>query len=160
MQWLGASKWVIGLSFTLFALPLLLFNLYGGRLADAARRRQSIILMGTALQALTVATYVISRSAWFSIAVSVVEAGAMSLTGPSLAAAVMDHTPDHLRGTIQGWFQASGTLGATLMALASGPLLQSQPNRPFALGTVVLLLTTVGVGLSWKPWRSEVSQEL
>lgn len=153
MAWLGASRWVIGLSFTLYALPLFAFNLVGGRIADRPHRRQLIIVAGTMLQALTVLGYALSRSAWLSIAISVVEAGAMSLTGPALSAAVMEDTPNELRGGLQSWFQASGTLGATIMALVSGPLLVKDPNHPFYLGAAVLWLTSLGVAGVWKPWR-------
>ncbi|MCL5116988.1 MAG: MFS transporter [Firmicutes bacterium] len=159
MQWLGATKWVIGLSFTLFALPLLFFNIFGGRLADRVSRRHATILWGTGLQAITVVFYIISHSPWFSIAVSIIEAAAMSLTGPALSASVMDHSPDSVHGAVQGLFQASGTFGATLMALASGPLLVSRPNHPFYLGASVLLATTVGVGLVWRSGR-RVAQKL
>jgi DHA1 family multidrug resistance protein-like MFS transporter len=153
MQWLGAGKWIIGLSFTLFALPLLAFNVLGGRLADRRSRRRWIILAGALLQAITVGVYVISRSLWLSIFVSVIEAGAMSLTGPALSASVMDVSPANYRGTVQGWFQASGTLGAAALALASGPLLVRAPNHPFVLGAIVLGATTLGVALLWRPWR-------
>lgn len=127
MQWLHASRLVIGLSFTLFGLPLLLFNVVGGRLADYRRRRPIIILAGTSLQTLTVGFYIVSHSALWSIVVSVVEAGAMSLTGPALSASVMDAVPSKMHGTVQGLFQASGTLGAALLALLSGPLLVIAP---------------------------------
>lgn len=150
MQWLGASRWLIGVSFTLFALPLLLFNLLGGRAADRTDRRTLLIVAGTGAQALLVAVYVASRSAWLSIGVSVVEAAAISLAGPALSAAVMDQSPEHMHGTVQGVFQASGTFGATLLALASGPLLVASPNRPFLLGSIVLVVTAIGVSVVWR----------
>lgn len=153
MQSLGAGKWIIGLSFTLFALPLLFFNVASGRLADLPGRRRWIILAGAFLQTLTVLFYVLSRSLWLSIFVSVIEAGAMSLTGPAMSAAVMESSPTTHHGTVQGWFQASGTLGAAVLALASGPLLVGHPSHPFALGAIVLGVTTVGVTLVWKPWQ-------
>lgn len=159
MQWLGASKWVIGLSFSLFGLPLLFFNIYGGRLADRRHLRRWTILAGNMLQTMTVMVYIVAHSPWLAIAVSVVEAGAMSLTGPALSASVMENVPASLHGRVQGWFQASGTLGATLMALASGPLLVGAPNHPFILGCAVLLATTAGVAAVWRPWRTQ-SQKL
>ncbi len=149
MRWLGATPWVIGLSFTLFSLPLLLFNLAGGRLADRVSRRTVIIILGTGLQTFTVALYIVVRIPLLAIAISVAEAAAMSLTGPALSSSVMEHTPNALRGAVQGAFQASGTLGATLMALASGPLLAIRPNHPFYLGASMLLVTTVGVAVVW-----------
>jgi DHA1 family multidrug resistance protein-like MFS transporter len=158
MQYLGASKWVIGLSFTLFSGPLLLLQLFGGRAADRAGRR-GLMVAGLALETLTVGFYVISRSAWLSIWVSVLEAAAMSLIGPALSASVMTRAPEDLHGAVQGWFQASGTLGAAVLALASGPLLVGHPNHPFILGAAVLMVTTIGAAVIWKPWRPD-SQKL
>jgi len=154
MRWLGAEPWLIGISFSLFGLPLLLFNIYGGRLADHRAWRHWTILSGTGLQAITVALYIVSRSAWLSIAISVIEAGALSLTGPALSASVMDKIPESAYGRVQGWFQASGTLGATLMALASGPLLVVRPNHPFILGTTVLIAATALAAMIWRPWQT------
>ncbi len=154
MQSLGAGKWIIGLSFTLFGLPLLIFNVLGGRLADYRSERHRIILGGMLLQTATLILYVVSHSMGFSIAVTVVEAAAMSLTGPALSAAVMHGIPDGYTGMVQGWFQASGTLGAAILALASGPLLVERASHPFILGAAVLGATTLGIALVWKPWRS------
>ncbi len=153
IQSLGAGKWLIGVSFTLFSLPLLLFNVAGGRIADRQARRHAVILAGTGLQTLTLVAYVLSHSAWLSIGVSVIEAAAMSLTGPALSAAVMERVPISQNGAVQGWYQASGTLGATLLALASGPLLPGHPSHPFVLGAVVLFATSLGVAGRWRPWR-------
>ncbi|NMP21828.1 MFS transporter [Sulfobacillus harzensis] len=150
MRWLGASRWLIGVSFTLFALPLLVFNLWGGRVADRRGTRHRAIVIGTTFQALLVASYVVVRSAWLAIVLSMVEAAAMSLTGPALSAVVMDAAPSQLRGALQGAFQATGTLGAALMALASGPLLVSQPNHPFYLGAMVLMAAAAFSGLWWR----------
>lgn len=158
MQYLGATKWVIGLSFTLFSGPLLLLQIFGGRAADRAGRR-GLMVFGLALQTLTLSFYVVSHSAWLSIWASVVEAAAMSLIGPSLSASVMDRAPQALHGAVQGWYQASGTLGAALLALASGPLLVGHPNHPFILGAAVMLVTTIGAAVIWKPWRAN-SQKL
>lgn len=155
MQSLGAGKWLIGLSFTLFGLPLLLFNLWGGRMADRRASRHAVILAGSILQAMTMVVYVLTHSAWLAIGVSVIEAGAMSFTGPALSASVMEGVPVHQNGTVQGWFQASGTLGATLLALASGPLLPGHPSHPFILGAVVLVATSIGAAVVWKPWRRQ-----
>ena len=158
MQYLGATKWVIGLSFTLFSGPLLLLQVFGGNVADRAGRR-GLMVAGMALQTITMAIYVVSHSAWLSIWVSVVEAAAMSLVGPALSASVMARAPEELHGAVQGWYQASGTLGAAILALASGPLLVGHPNHPFILGTAVLLVATIGAAAIWKPWRPN-SQKL
>ncbi len=120
MHWLGASRWLIGRSFTFFALPLMLFNLWGGRVADRVSVRHRSIVLGTAFQAVTVALYIIVRSPWLAIVVSMIEAGTMSFTGPALSAQVMDAAFAHMRGAVQGIFQAVGTLGAATLRWSAG----------------------------------------
>ncbi|MCY0863346.1 MAG: MFS transporter [Sulfobacillus sp.] len=150
MRGLGASNWVIGLSFSLFSLPLLLFSLWNGRLADRPGERRRWVLAGALLQTAIVVFYIVSRWAWASIAASVLEALAISLSGPALTTMVMESAPPDARGQVQGWFQASGTLGATVLALVSGLLLPYGTTRPFVAGAAWLLGVTVVIGWRWR----------
>lgn len=143
MRFLGASNLVIGLSFTFFAVPLLASNFLGGKLANARSRRNALILGGSLLNAGTVFLYVASKSVWLSIVVSMVEAFSMSLIGPALQAQLMDDLPPNLRGTVQGRFQAVGTLGSLVMAVASGVLMIHSIRDPFWAGAGLLVLTTL-----------------
>ena len=148
MKFLGASNVVIGLSFTFFAVPLLLSNFIGGRLANARARRKALIFGGSLLNAGTVFLYVASHSVWLSIGVSMVEAISMSLIGPALQAQLMNDIPRNMRGTVQGRFQAVGTLGSLVMAIASGLLMIHSIRDPFWAGAGLLVVTTAVFGLS------------
>lgn len=148
MRFLGASNLVVGLSFTCFAIPLLLSNFVGGRLANARARRNALIFGGSLLNAGTVFLYIASRSVWLSIVVSIVEAISMSLIGPALQAQLMNAIPQQMRGTVQGRFQAVGTLGSLVMAIASGLLMIHSIRDPFWAGAGLLVLTTVVFGLT------------
>ncbi len=143
MRFLGASNLVIGLSFTFFAVPLLVSNFLGGRLANARSRRGALIFGGSLLNAGTVFLYIASRSVWLSIGVSMLEAFSMSLIGPALQAQLMDRIPRELRGTVQGKFQAVGTLGSLVMAIASGVLMIHSIRDPFWAGAGLLVVTTL-----------------
>lgn len=146
MARLGATHIVIGLSWTLFALPYLLFNFLAGRLADHAARRSALIYFGAALNGVIVILYTVSDSPWLSIALSVAEAVAMSLITPALSADVMSHASDATRGKVQGIFQSSGTLGSFFMALLSGYLLPYGPKIALGAGAALLFLSMAG---SW-----------
>ncbi len=148
MKFLGASNVVIGLSFTFFAVPLLLTNFLGGRLANARSRRKALILGGSLLNVATVFLYIASRSVWLSIVVSMVEAISMSFIGPALQAQLMHAIPRHLRGTIQGRFQAMGTLGALVMSITSGILMIHSIRTPFWAGAGLMAGTTLAFALT------------
>lgn len=142
MKSLGASNIIIGLSFTFFAIPLLLSNFMGGALANLPSRRRVLIIYGSGLNAITVVLYIVSHNVWLSIAISVVEAIAMSLIGPALQSMLLSQVPIAWRGTIQGRFQAAGTLGALVMALCSGILMTHDIKTPFWVGAGLLVATT------------------
>ncbi len=141
MKSLGASNLVIGLSFTLFAIPLLLSNFLGGALANRPGWRRKLIIWGSFLNAITVILYIVSQNAWLSIGISVLEAVAMSFIGPALQALLLSQTPEARRGTVQGQFQAVGTLGALVMATSSGILMTYNIKTPFWAGATLLVAT-------------------
>ncbi len=141
MERLGASQVLIGLSWTLFALPYLLFNFPAGRLADHVSWRSRLIYSGALLNALIVLMYTLSDRVWLSMALSVAEAVAMSLITPALSAKVMAGGRGDMAGRVQGVFQASGTLGAFVMALMSGYLLPYGPKYALAAGASILLVS-------------------
>jgi DHA1 family multidrug resistance protein-like MFS transporter len=152
MERLGASRVLIGLSWTLFALPYLLFNFPAGRLADHKAWRPKLIYAGAVLNALIVLLYTVSGQVWLSMGLSVVEAVAMSLITPALSAEVMAMGVGGLAGRVQGVFQASGTLGAFVVALISGYLLPYGPRYALGAGAVILIASVI-VSKLWVPAR-------
>ncbi len=149
MQGIGASRIEISLSWTLFALPYLLFNFLAGRLADKPTRRPLLIYGGAMLNGVIIMLYIWSHSPWLSIVLSSVEAVAMSLITPALNADVMSLATPASHGRIQGIFQASGTLGSFALALLSGYLLPRGASFALGAGALVLFLSVV-ISLMWK----------
>ncbi|MCY0881843.1 MAG: MFS transporter, partial [Firmicutes bacterium] len=135
---LGGAQWLIGLSFTLFAVPYLLFNWLGGRLANQARYRVKMILGGAWMTGVMVIIYAVSHHLWVVLMVSSLEAVVMSLISPAVMAAVMDLSDESLHGTVSGVFQAFGMLGSVVLALGSGWLLPYSIRAPFWWGDAVL----------------------
>ncbi len=140
MRNIGAGPLLISLSWTLFALPYLLFNFLAGRLADSSASRPLLIYGGAVLNGVIVILYTLSHYPWLSIALSSLEAIAMSLITPALNADVMSLATAATRGRVQGIFQSAGTLGAFVLALLSGYLLPYGAVAAFRVGALVLFL--------------------
>lgn len=142
MRGLGASQWVIALSFTLFGLPYLLFNWIGGRIADRWRHfRGHWIAWGTLVIIITVIGYALSRTVLTALIIGTVEAIAVSVVNPNLQAALMDLSPAQQRGQIQGISQGLGTLGAAISAIIAGRLLPISAATAFYYGALYLFVT-------------------
>jgi DHA1 family multidrug resistance protein-like MFS transporter len=138
----GASTFVIGISITLFALPMLLLATPGGRLADRADRR---VILGIAL-AVTgacAATYPWLHSIALILALGTVEAVGFVMVEPSLYATLSETAPAHRRGRMMGTgglFQFGGSaIGASVL----GALYGVREGIPFWGGGATLLLMSV-----------------
>jgi DHA1 family multidrug resistance protein-like MFS transporter len=126
----GNSPLIIGLSVSLFALPILLLARAGGRLADRADRRK-LVTAGMLVVAACAATVILE---------------------PSLFAVIGDSTPETLRGRamgIGGLYQFSGmAFGAAVL----GSLYGVNAGLPFWCGGGILLAGAL-VCATWLPGR-------
>lgn len=146
---LGAPSWVIGASWTVFALPLMGTNFIGGRLADHVPWRKRLVLTATFAEAGIVLAYTFLKSPIWAIAVSSLESVTVAMSSPSLNAAVMEEAHAGERGAVQGRLQAYGSAGSLTLAVAAGYLLAWHLTAPFLLGATVLAVIAAAVGLSW-----------
>ena len=134
----GYGTLVIGLSITLFAVPLLLLARPGGRLADRADRR-AILGVCLALVGTCALTYPGLRSLAVIFTVGTVEACGIVMVEPSLYAVISESAPAAARGRamgIGGFVQFGGSaLGAGLL----GSLYGVTEGLPFWIAGGVLL---------------------
>ena len=132
-----ASTVVIGLSISLFALPMIFLATPGGRLADRSDRRV-ILAACFAGTACCCATYPFLRSIPVIIALGCVEACCIVMCEPSLYASIGDGAPEEARGGamgIGGLFQFGGSAtGAALL----GSLYGVREGLPFWAGAGTL----------------------
>ena len=138
----GYGPLVIGISISLFAIPILALARTGGRLADRFERRW---LVGPALLtvATTAATYPFFRNLAVILVVGTVEAIAVVVIEPSLFAVIGDTAPEDARGRamgVGGMFEASGL---TLGAAALGSLYGITEGLPFWGGSATLVAAAV-----------------
>jgi MFS transporter, DHA1 family, multidrug resistance protein len=147
----GNSPLIIGLSVSLFALPILLLARAGGRLADRVDRRK-LVTAGMLVVALCASTYPFLRLLAVILVVGAIEAVATVILEPSLFAVIGDSTPETLRGRamgIGGLYQFSGmAFGAAVL----GSLYGVNAGLPFWCGSGILLCGAL-VCAAWLPGR-------
>lgn len=119
----GNSSLVIGLTISLFAVPLLILARPGGRLADRSNRRW-LMVASFAVSGACAAVYPALRSLGPIIALGVVEACAYVLVEPTMFAVIGDSSSARERGRamgIGGLFQFGGmAFGALVLGALYG----------------------------------------
>jgi MFS transporter, DHA1 family, multidrug resistance protein len=154
----GNSPLIIGLSVSLFALPILLLARAGGRLADRADRRK-LVTAGMLVVAACAATYPFLQFLAVILVVGAIEAVATVILEPSLFAVVGDSTPAALRGRamgLGGLYQFSGmAFGAAVL----GSLYGLNAGLPFWGGSGILLCGALVCAL-WLPGHAAVASHV
>jgi MFS family permease len=119
----GNSSLVIGITISLFAVPLLILARPGGRLADRSNRRW-LMVASFAVSGGCAALYPTLRSLGLIIALGTVEACAYVLIEPTMFAVISDSTNPQDRGRamgIGGLFQFGGmAFGALVLGALYG----------------------------------------
>lgn len=138
----GNSAFVIGLSISLFAVPILLLAGQGGRLSDRLDRRR-LVPAAMLVTAACAASYPLLRSLAVILIIGTVEALAFVFLEPSLLAVIGDSAPEHERGQamgVGGFFQFGGSaLGAAVL----GSLYGVREGIPFWGGAAMLVLAAL-----------------
>jgi DHA1 family multidrug resistance protein-like MFS transporter len=138
----GYDSLVIGLSISLFAVPILLLTGKGGRLSDRADRRL-LVPAALCVVAACASTYPWLRNILPILAVGTVEALAVLVVEPSLFAVISESTTASLRGRamgVGGLFEAGGgAFGAGVL----GALYGIAEPLPFLGGATVCLLAAL-----------------
>jgi MFS transporter, DHA1 family, multidrug resistance protein len=150
----GNSPLIIGLSVSIFALPILVLARAGGRLADRADRRK-LVSAGLLAVAACAATYPFLRVLAVILVVGAIEAVATVILEPSLFAVIGDSTPAALRGRAMGLGGLYQFSGMAFGAAALGSLYGLNPGLPFWGGSGILLGGALVCAL-WLPRRPTV----
>jgi MFS family permease len=145
----GAETWLIGLTLSLFTLPMIFLAPIGGR---EAQRRGPLRVVSVSLTIATICTfsYGVLPSLWMLLAVSLVHAVADSFTMPSnQVAAALGSPPEHLSAA-QGLLGATGLAAAGLTGLVAGYVYEEAGRIAVCTGTAVLmagfLITAITLG--------------
>jgi DHA1 family multidrug resistance protein-like MFS transporter len=145
MKAIGATDWEVGLSFSLFALPLVLTAPLAGWASDRFDRRW-LAVGGTASTALIAPLYPVLTSVPAVIGVGVLEASSAAFAEPSINAFLMSAVPDDQRGRAVGTVGTAETAAKAVGALIGGTFFGLGLWVPFVLsGIVGLSLILVGI---------------
>jgi MFS family permease len=147
MKAIGATDWEVGLSFSLFALPLVLTAPLAGWAADRMDRRW-LGVGSTATSCLMAPIYPLLHSVPAVIGVGVVEATAAAFAEPAINAFLMSAVSPDQRGRAAGTVGTAETAAKAVGALLGGGL--------FGLGVAVPFVVSAVVGVAFillsLPW--------
>ncbi|HUY97545.1 MAG TPA: MFS transporter [Verrucomicrobiae bacterium] len=145
----GAPPWEVGLSFTLFALPLVLASWPAGWLADHWDRRwlgglASLVGCGCA------ATYPFLPSPPELMALGVVEATAAAIGIPAVLSLLMHTVGTERAGRSQGLAGSAQTGAAAAGAIGGGLLFGLGTWVPFIAAASLVTVMTAALPLLWR----------
>lgn len=143
----GAETWLIGLTLSMFTLPMIFLAPIGGRTAQA---RGPVRVVAVSLSVATICTfsYGVLPSLWMLLAVSLVHAIADSFTMPSnQVAAALGSPPEHLSAA-QGLLGATGLAAAGLTGLVAGFVYEEVGRIAVCTGTALLMVVFLAITIT------------
>jgi len=145
LQHLGAGLDLIGLTFAMFGLPVLLLSPFAGRLVDR-RGSLAFIVAGSILPAIIGIAYTQIANPLLAVPLILIEATGFAMLNPALYAVVAANSPAGRSSTAQGLFGAAGTVGFIVASLIAGVLAGTNIVYPMYVFSAVLVASLV-VGL-------------
>jgi MFS family permease len=145
LEGLGADLPLIGLTFAMFGLPVLVLSPFAGRIVDK-RGSLAFIVMGSILPVVTGILYTFLSDPILAVPLILLEATGFAFLNPALYAVVAASSPPGRSSTTQGIFGAAGTLGFIAASLAAGVLAERSILYPFYVFSAIMTLCLV-IGL-------------
>ncbi len=146
LQHLGAGLDLIGLTFAMFGLPVLLLSPLAGRIVDR-RGALAFIVIGSLLPAVMGLAYTRISDPLLAVPMILTEATGFAMLNPALYSVVAANSPPGRSSTAQGIFGAAGTMGFIAASLITGVLAETDILYPFYVFSAVSLATLV-IGLA------------
>lgn len=135
---LGASLELIGLTFAMFGLPILLLSPAFGRRIDRGGLRFYLVVGGLA-PAVTGLLYPLLADPVLAVPLILVEATGFAMLNPALYAIVAAGSPPGRSSTAQGIYGAAGTTGFVVASLVTGVMADADIRLPFYVFAAVML---------------------
>ncbi len=145
LEGLGADLPLIGLTFAMFGLPVLILSPFAGRIVDK-RGSLAFIVIGSILPVVTGILYTFLADPILAVPLILLEATGFAFLNPALYAVVAASSPPGRSSTTQGIFGAAGTLGFIAASLAAGVLAERSILYPFYVFSAIMTLCLV-IGL-------------
>ena len=142
LQHLGAGLDLIGFTFAMFGLPVLLLSPYAGRLVDR-RGSLAFIVVGSLVPAVVAIAYTLLTNPVYAVPLILMEATGFAMLNPALYAVVAANSPPGRSSTAQGLFGAAGTVGFIVASLIAGVLASANIVYPLYVFSAVLVTSLV-----------------
>jgi DHA1 family multidrug resistance protein-like MFS transporter len=139
---LGANPELIGLTFAMFGLPILVLSPYFGRRVDRGAL-VGLVIVGGLAPAVAGVLYTHLVDPALAVPLILVEATGYAMLNPALYAIVAAGSPAGRSSTAQGVFGASGTVGFVVASLSAGVLAEQDIRLPFYMFAAIMLVTLV-----------------
>ncbi|MEX1217365.1 MAG: MFS transporter [Acidimicrobiales bacterium] len=147
----GAATWLIGLTLSLFTIPMIVFAPKGGALAQ---KRGPIRIVTISITVAAIATCLYGfLPLWLLVIVSGIHAIADAYTMPANQVAVAVSSPPDQLAAGQGLLGATGLAVAAAAALI-GALVYDSLGREIVF-TVTAILMMICLGISRQRWRAQ-----
>jgi MFS family permease len=149
----GAETWLIGLTLSLFTVPMIFLAPIGGRTAQR-RGPLRVVTVSLAIATLCTFSYGVLPSLWMLLAVSMIHAVADSFTMPGNQVAVAIASPREQMSSAQGLLGATGLVTAGLTGLVAGWIYEESGrlavSATAAAVMVVFLVAARVLGTGWR----------
>jgi MFS transporter, DHA1 family, multidrug resistance protein len=153
LEGLGAGLDLIGLTFAMFGLPILLLSPAAGRLVDR-RGVLAFIVLGSIAPAVTGIAYTLIADPLLAVPLILIEATGFAFLNPALYSVVAASSPLGRSSTAQGLFGAAGTVGFIAASLIAGYLAESDIRYPFYVFAAVMLVTfVIALAIGWRAFN-------
>ena len=147
----GAATWLIGLTLSLFTVPMIIFAPKGGAMAQ---RRGPIVIVSFSITAAALATFAYGFAPlWLLIAISGIHAVADAFTMPANQVAVAMSSPPDQFAAGQGLLGATGLAIAAVSALVGAAVYDAFGRGAIFSGTAVLMMVCLAIA-RWR-WRAQ-----
>lgn len=145
LQAKGAGLDLIGLTFAMFALPVLFLSPFAGRLVDR-RGPFAFVAIGSLMTAAASFIYPLLGNPVHVIPFIILEGSGFAISSPALYSIVASGSPRGRSSTAQGIFGASGTIGTIVASIGAGYVAAIDLRYPFWIaGAVLVTLLLVGL---------------
>jgi MFS family permease len=153
LQRLGAGLELIGLTFAMFGLPILVLSPFFGRRIDRGSLTPYLVA-GTVLPVFAALAYTVIQDPRLSVPLILIESTGSAIGGPALFSVIALGSPADRPSTAQGLVGASGTLGFVIASLVAGAAAEMNIRLPFYLFAIVMtVLSTAAFIVAWPRLR-------
>jgi MFS family permease len=154
LQHLGAGLDLIGLTFAMFGLPILVLSPWFGRRIDRGGVTRYLVA-GTVLPVGCALVYPLLVDPVLAVPLILIEATGSAIGSPALYSIVVAGSPAGRSSTAQGIVGASGTLAFVVASLATGWAAEIDIRLPFYLFAIVTTVFSIGAFAVARPWARD-----